>query len=177
VAAWQMRPASRVPKVPVVTDMDNETDIRRAPGMRVLVAFEDVRRLYRDVFARALRELRPAHTVRSASLVEIERVLGRFDPHVVVCSQPNGTDPPRQRCVGAHPHRRRAGRRGAARGDLPGGGPVEDGRAAPVGAARGHRRNLRAAAPGKPIGLLLKIGNSLSGPLGFRPRLSGDSPH
>jgi hypothetical protein len=94
VAAWQMRPASRVPKVPVVTDMDNETDIRRAPGMRVLVAFEDVRRLYRDVFARALRELRPAHTVRSASLVEIERVLGRFDPHVVVCSQPNGTHPP-----------------------------------------------------------------------------------
>jgi hypothetical protein len=74
--------------------MDNETDIRRAPGMRVLVAFEDVRRLYRDVFARALRELRPAHTVRSASLVEIERVLGRFDPHVVVCSQPNGTHPP-----------------------------------------------------------------------------------
>jgi hypothetical protein len=71
--------------------MDHETDIRRAPGMRVLVAFEDVRRLYRDVFVRAIRELRPAHTVRSASLAEIERVLGRFAPHVVVCSQPNGT--------------------------------------------------------------------------------------
>jgi hypothetical protein len=75
-------------------DMDYETDIRRAPGMRVLVAFEDVRRLYRDVFVRAIRELRPGHTVRSASLAEIERVLGRFAPHVVVCSQPNGTHLP-----------------------------------------------------------------------------------
>jgi hypothetical protein len=74
--------------------MDYGADIRRAPGMRVLVAFEDVRRLYRDLFVRAIRELRPAHTVRSASLAEIERVLGRFAPHVVVCSQPNGTHPP-----------------------------------------------------------------------------------
>lgn len=74
--------------------MDYETDISRAPGMRVLVAFEDVRRLYRDVFVRAIRELRPAHTVRSASLAGIERALGHFDPHVVVCSQPNDTHPP-----------------------------------------------------------------------------------
>jgi hypothetical protein len=74
--------------------MDYGADIRRAPGMRVLVAFEDVRRLYRDLFVRAIRELRSAHTVRSASLAEIERVLGRFAPHVVVCSQPNGTHPP-----------------------------------------------------------------------------------
>jgi hypothetical protein len=73
--------------------MDYETDNRRAPDMRVLVAFEDVRRLYRDVFLRAIRDLRPALTVRSASLEELERVLGRFDPHVVVCSQPNGTHP------------------------------------------------------------------------------------
>ena len=94
MAAWQMRPAPRVPKVPVAKDMDYGTDIRRAPGMRILVAFEDVRHLYRDVFVRAIRELRPAHTVRSASLAEIERVLGRFAPHVVVCSQPNGTQLP-----------------------------------------------------------------------------------
>ena len=94
MAAWQMRPDSRAPKVPVVTEMDHETDIRHSPGMRVLVAFEDVRRIYRDVFVRAIRELRPAHTVRSASLVEVERVLRGFAPHVVVCSQPNGTHPP-----------------------------------------------------------------------------------
>ena len=73
--------------------MDYTTDIRRTPGMRVLVAFEDLRALYRDVFVKAIRDLRPAHTVRSASLVEIEHVLGRFDPHVVVSSQPNGTHP------------------------------------------------------------------------------------
>ena len=58
--------------------------------MRVLVAFEDIRYLYRDVFVRAIRELRPTLTVRSASLEELAHVLGRFDPHLVVCSQPSG---------------------------------------------------------------------------------------
>ena len=55
------------------------------------MAFEDVRRVYRDVIARALCELRPSLEVRSVSLGEqLERPLARFDPHVVVCSRPNG---------------------------------------------------------------------------------------
>ncbi len=61
--------------------------------MRVLVAFEDRRRLYRDTIARAVGELRPALDVRSVALGELERELVRFDPHVVVCSRPNGEHP------------------------------------------------------------------------------------
>jgi hypothetical protein len=58
--------------------------------LRVLVVFEDLRRVYREVFEKAIRDLRPALTVRSASLEGLERAPERFDPDVVVCSQPNG---------------------------------------------------------------------------------------
>ena len=55
--------------------------------MRVLVAFEDARGVYREAIARALGELRPDLEVRSAPLAELYRELRGFDPHVVVCSQ------------------------------------------------------------------------------------------
>ncbi len=58
-----------------------------------MVAFEDIRSVYRDIIARAVRALRPALEVRSAALAEIERELRRFDPHVVVCSRPGGEYP------------------------------------------------------------------------------------
>jgi hypothetical protein len=61
--------------------------------MRVVVAFEDLRYLYRDVFVRAIRDLRPALSVRSASLDGLEHELGGFEPHVVVTSQPSCTHP------------------------------------------------------------------------------------
>ena len=61
--------------------------------VRVLVAFEDVRSVYRETIARAVGELRPALEVRSAALAEIERELGHFDPPGVVCSRPNGEHP------------------------------------------------------------------------------------
>jgi hypothetical protein len=70
-------------------------DIRNTEGMRVLVAFEDLRHLYRDVFVKTIRELRPTLTLRSVSLDQLEHELGRFDPHVVVSSQPNDTHPAR----------------------------------------------------------------------------------
>jgi hypothetical protein len=63
------------------------------PTMRVLVAFEDVRSSYSRVIARAIRELRQGLEVRSIVLEELEQELVRFDPHVVVCSRPNGTHP------------------------------------------------------------------------------------
>jgi hypothetical protein len=66
---------------------------RTPPTMRVLVAFEDVRSAYSRAIARAIRELRPGLDVRSIVLEELERELVRFDPHVVVCSRPNGTHP------------------------------------------------------------------------------------
>jgi hypothetical protein len=55
--------------------------------VRVLVAFEDLRRVYREAIARAVGGMRPALEVRSASLAEIGPELRRFDPHVVVCSR------------------------------------------------------------------------------------------
>jgi len=70
-------------------DIHEETNSPEIPSMRVLVAFEDLRRLYREVFWRAISDLRPTLTVRSASLDELKHVLRRFDPHVVVSSRPS----------------------------------------------------------------------------------------
>jgi hypothetical protein len=61
--------------------------------VRVLVAFEDARSVYRETIVRAVRALRPDLEVRSAAIADIGRALGRFDPHVVVCSRPNGEHP------------------------------------------------------------------------------------
>jgi hypothetical protein len=56
--------------------------------MRILVAFEDTRFLYRDVLSREIRNSRPKLTVRSAALGKLEEELTSFVPDVVVCSQP-----------------------------------------------------------------------------------------
>ena len=61
--------------------------------MRVLVAFEDVRSMYREVIARAIRDLRPNLEVYSGALSELEHELTSIDPHVVVCSRPTGEYP------------------------------------------------------------------------------------
>jgi hypothetical protein len=74
-------------------NLRDATDSQGKSTMRVLVAFEDVRALYRHIFASAIRDLRPTLTVRSASLEGLEYELKHFDPHVVVCSLPNGTHP------------------------------------------------------------------------------------
>ena len=70
-----------------------EQDRPEGPGVRVLVAFEDARRAYREAIARALAELRPALEVRPAALAQIGRELRSFEPHVVVCSQKNDEHP------------------------------------------------------------------------------------
>jgi len=80
--------------------------------MRVLVAFEEVRFVYSRAIARAIRQLRPGLEVRSSVLEELERELVRFeelerelvrfDPHVVVCSKPNGTHPSTRRGAWVH---------------------------------------------------------------------------
>src|SRR4028118_1413685 len=68
--------------------------VRRGEAkVRVLVAFEDARGVYREAIARALAELRPDLEVRCAPLVEMGRERGPSDPHVVVCSRPNGEHP------------------------------------------------------------------------------------
>ena len=56
--------------------------------MRVLVVFEDVRSMYREVIARAIRDLRPDLEVYSGASRELEHELASIDPHVVICSRP-----------------------------------------------------------------------------------------
>jgi hypothetical protein len=61
--------------------------------MRVLVAFEDDYRAYRDVIAAGIRALRPHSKVQTADVDVLEEEVKRLDPHVVICSQPNTVDP------------------------------------------------------------------------------------
>ena len=70
-----------------------EPNRRGGTTVRVLVAFEDACGVYREAIARALAELRPDLEVRPAPLAEIDRELRGFDPHVVVCSEPDGAHP------------------------------------------------------------------------------------
>jgi hypothetical protein len=61
--------------------------------MRVLVAFEDNYRAYRDVIAAAIRALRPRTEVQTADVDVLEEEVKRLDPQVVICSRPNTVDP------------------------------------------------------------------------------------
>ena len=61
--------------------------------MRVLVAFGDEHRAYREVLAAGLRILRPRADVATATPAEIEGEIARFDPRVVVCGVPGRSDP------------------------------------------------------------------------------------
>jgi hypothetical protein len=54
--------------------------------IRVLVAFEDDYRTYRDTIGAVLRILRPETEVKSTTLEELEGELERFHPEVVICS-------------------------------------------------------------------------------------------
>ena len=56
-------------------------------GIRVLVAFEDLYRTYREVIAAAIRVLRPQVEVSTTDLDDMETQLARLDPRVVISSQ------------------------------------------------------------------------------------------
>ena len=60
---------------------------------RVLVAYEDGYRAYREVIAAGVRLLRPHTEVRTAGPAELGAELERFGPHVVVCGVPGHPDP------------------------------------------------------------------------------------
>jgi hypothetical protein len=53
--------------------------------MRILVAFEDDYRAYRDVVGAGIGILRPHVEVETASLGALEERIERFDPHLVIC--------------------------------------------------------------------------------------------
>ena len=57
--------------------------------MRVLVAFEDDYRSYRDVIAVGIRISRPYAEVETTTLESLGKRIEQFDPHLVVCSRPN----------------------------------------------------------------------------------------
>ena len=61
--------------------------------MRVLIAFEDEYRSYRDAIASAISVHRPRVEVAAAGVVALKDEMVRFDPHLVVCSRPNAVDP------------------------------------------------------------------------------------
>jgi len=57
--------------------------------MRVLAAFDEDHRAYGDVIAATIEVLRPRVAVRTALLESLAEEIGRFDPHLVICSRPN----------------------------------------------------------------------------------------
>ena len=61
--------------------------------MRVLIAFEEGYRIYRDVLESALRGLRPEAEVAACRLGALGEQVESFDPHLVVSSRPNTVDP------------------------------------------------------------------------------------
>jgi hypothetical protein len=57
--------------------------------MRVLVAYEEAYRSYRDAIVRAIRNHRPHFTVLGITPQEFESALERFEPDAVVSSRPS----------------------------------------------------------------------------------------
>jgi hypothetical protein len=85
--------------------------------IKILVAFDDEYRSYRDVIASAIRILRPCTEVVTSDFDALEEELARFDPHLVICSCPRpansggvaawielslGLAGPARICIGGH---------------------------------------------------------------------------
>jgi len=60
---------------------------------RILIAFEDEYRVYREAIAGAIRVFRPHAQGETAGLDALEEEFERWDPHLVICSRPNTVDP------------------------------------------------------------------------------------
>ncbi len=58
-----------------------------------IVAIEEDYRAYREVIASAVQVLRPRAEVETASLEALGEEVERFDPHLIICTQPNTVDP------------------------------------------------------------------------------------
>jgi hypothetical protein len=55
--------------------------------MRLLLAFEEEYRVYREVIAAAIRALRPHAEVSTSTLEELGERIEAFDPDLVICTQ------------------------------------------------------------------------------------------
>jgi hypothetical protein len=60
--------------------------------VRVLVAYEEIHRVYGEALGSAIRRLRPHAEVEVFGLSKLEPWLERFEPHLVVSSSPNTVD-------------------------------------------------------------------------------------
>jgi hypothetical protein len=61
--------------------------------MRILVAFEEDQRAYRDKIAAAIQMLRPGAEVETAELGGLGDHIERFDPELVIYTRANSVDP------------------------------------------------------------------------------------
>ena len=59
---------------------------------RVLFAYEDSHRAYRDALVRVIRTLRPQLVVTAVELRSLEAEVERIEPHLVVSSRPSTAD-------------------------------------------------------------------------------------
>ena len=62
-------------------------------GMRVLIAFGDDYRIYRERIAASIKAMRPRVEVVSTEVNELEREARRFEPHLIISSQPRIDNP------------------------------------------------------------------------------------
>src|SRR5215211_2464511 len=60
---------------------------KKGACIRVLVAFEDHYRAYREVIAAGIAVLRPSTEVATTRPQELAHEMARFDPQLVVCTQ------------------------------------------------------------------------------------------
>ena len=61
--------------------------------MRVLVVYEDSYRSYAETMVGAIRGHRPHLQAEIVQARGLEAQVGRFDPHLVICTRPNTVDP------------------------------------------------------------------------------------
>ena len=66
--------------------------VGEAVQTRVLVAFDDEHRAYREVIAAGIRILRPREDVAVSTPAGLEGEIARFDPQVVICVAPSPAD-------------------------------------------------------------------------------------
>ncbi len=68
------------------------TYVEEGLEIRILVAFEGDYRAYRDMLAVGIRILRPCSEVETTDLEALEEEVKRFEPQVLICSQPKPAD-------------------------------------------------------------------------------------
>ena len=73
--------------------ISSEATGREDGRMRVLVAYEETYRVYRDALARVIKDQRPHFAVLGAAPREMRATLERFEPHAVVCGRPSSEYP------------------------------------------------------------------------------------